>query len=110
MIYSSAEWDLDEFPGPIFSDGNGIRAWSLNVGEPNGVIFIDRLFRFAALRNGSCDFAEFAEIAKNYSKETEYCEENMESLITAFAEVPFFSLSALEKLIHLSFGENVDNI
>jgi len=74
------------------------------------VIFIDRLFRFETLQNGSCGFAECAEIAKNYSKETEYCEENMDSLLNSFAKMPFFSLSALEKLIHQSFGENVDNI
>ena len=37
-IYSSAECDRAESPGPIFSESKGMRAWSLSVGEPKGVI------------------------------------------------------------------------
>ena len=36
-IYSSAVCERAESPGPSLSDGNGISAWSLNVGEPKGV-------------------------------------------------------------------------
>ena len=35
-MYSSAEWERAESPGPNFSEGNGMSAWSLSVGEPNG--------------------------------------------------------------------------
>ena len=38
QIYSSAEWERADCPGPSLNDGMGIRAWSLNVGEPKGVI------------------------------------------------------------------------
>ncbi len=34
MIYSSAVCERDERPGPIFTDGKDIKAWSDNVGEP----------------------------------------------------------------------------
>ena len=37
-MYSSAEWERAESPGPIFIDGKCIKAWSLNVGEPNGFL------------------------------------------------------------------------
>ena len=36
MIYSSAVCERDERPGPIFTDGKDIKAWSDNVGEPKG--------------------------------------------------------------------------
>lgn len=35
-IYSSAAWERAEFPGPIFTEGKCMRAWSLKVGEPKG--------------------------------------------------------------------------
>lgn len=35
-MYSSAVCERAESPGPNFNDGNGIRAWSDSVGEPNG--------------------------------------------------------------------------
>ena len=38
LMYSSAVWLRAESPGPIFRLGNGINAWSLSVGEPNGVL------------------------------------------------------------------------
>ena len=37
VTYSSAVWERDESPGPIFKEGKGIRAWSESVGEPKGV-------------------------------------------------------------------------
>ena len=38
-IYSSAVWLRLDWPGPIFIEGNGIRAWSLKVGDKEpGVI------------------------------------------------------------------------
>ena len=36
MTYSSAVCERDERPGPIFTDGNGIKAWSDRVGDPKG--------------------------------------------------------------------------
>lgn len=46
-MYSSAVCERDELPGPNLIDGNGSSAWSLNVGEPNGVrpIVMSRLTR-----------------------------------------------------------------
>ena len=35
-MYSSAVWEREDSPGPIFTDGKRIRAWSERVGEPNG--------------------------------------------------------------------------
>ena len=42
MIYSSAVCEREERPGPIFTDGKDINAWSDRVGEPKGThpIFI----------------------------------------------------------------------
>ena len=36
-MYSSAVWLRVLSPGPIFIDGQGMRAWSLRVGLPKGV-------------------------------------------------------------------------
>ena len=36
FMYSSAVWEREDSPGPSLSDGKRIKAWSLNVGEPNG--------------------------------------------------------------------------
>ena len=38
QMYSSAEWLRLLCPGPSFSEGKGMSAWSLSVGEPKGVI------------------------------------------------------------------------
>lgn len=62
------------------------------------IIVIARLFRYSAVNSG-CTFEDCAEAAKNYSKETEYCEENMEKLLVLFEEEPFFSISALKELL-----------
>ena len=35
-MYSSGVCDRAESPGPHFTEGHGMRAWSLRVGEPNG--------------------------------------------------------------------------
>ncbi len=35
-IYSSGVCDLAESPGPHLTEGHGMSAWSLRVGEPNG--------------------------------------------------------------------------
>ena len=37
QINSLAEWLRLLLPGPIFSDGNAMSAWSDNVGDPKGV-------------------------------------------------------------------------
>ena len=37
-MYSSAVCERADSPGPNFIDGQGIRAWSLRVGEPKGFI------------------------------------------------------------------------
>lgn len=74
------------------------------------VIFIGQLYRCRAAENGSCGFGDCAEIAKNYSKETEYCEENMEMLLELFETESFFSVSTLKDIIKTSFAENVDDI
>ncbi len=73
-------------------------------------IVIERLYRYSALKKGRCSLSDCAETAKNYSKETEYCEENMEKLLELFADEPFFSISALKALLNESLGGNVDNI
>ena len=36
MTYSSAVWEREDLPGPIFTDGNFIKAWSDSVGDPKG--------------------------------------------------------------------------
>ncbi|WP_295073676.1 flagellin lysine-N-methylase [Ruminococcus sp.] len=74
------------------------------------IIVISSLFRYSALKGTVLNLSEYAEIAKNYSKETEYCEENMEKLLELFADEPFFSISALKDLLYKSLGGNVDNI
>lgn len=74
------------------------------------VIFTGQLFRCGAVGRGKCGFAECADIAKNYSKETEYCEENMEKLLSLFETEPFFSVSTLKCIIRDTFVENADDI
>ena len=74
------------------------------------IIIIGCLFRYSALKGSLLNLSEYAEIAKNYSKETEYCEENMEKLLELFADEPFFSISALKAQLKEILGGNVDNI
>lgn len=74
------------------------------------VLFIDCLFRCKAVENGSCCFSDCAELAKNYSKETEYSEENMEKLLDLFETEPAFGVELLKKLLTEAFGKNVDDI
>ena len=73
-------------------------------------VFISWLFRCSAVAEQPCGFEECALIAKNYSKETEYCEENMEKLLELFETEPFFAPEALKAVIAESFGENVGEI
>lgn len=70
------------------------------------VLFIAQLYRC----RGECSFEDCAGIAKDYSKETEYCEENTEKLLELFGTEDFFSVNTLKALIAESFGENVDGI
>lgn len=35
-MYSSAECEREESPGPSFREGNDIKAWSERVGDPKG--------------------------------------------------------------------------
>ena len=37
-MYSSAECERADCPGPSLNEGKGISAWSDSVGEPNGVM------------------------------------------------------------------------
>ncbi|HNZ99737.1 flagellin lysine-N-methylase [Ruminococcus sp.] len=68
------------------------------------LIVLDRLFRLS----GSSAPETCALIAKNYSKETEYCEENMEKLLLRLGEAPEFSLMSLKALLMASMGGNMD--
>ncbi len=74
------------------------------------IIVIGCLFRYSALNRTEPSLSEYAEIAKNYSKETEYCEENMEKLLELFADESFFSISALKTVLREILNGNVDNI
>ncbi|WP_297959471.1 flagellin lysine-N-methylase [uncultured Ruminococcus sp.] len=69
------------------------------------LIIIDRLCRLA---EEGCTADRCAGIAKNYSKETEYCEENMAELLERFGQEPCFGTLSLKSLIAASFPENVD--
>jgi lysine-N-methylase len=71
------------------------------------VIVIAMLFRCKAAESGQCSFADCSEIAKNYSKETEYCEENMEMLIENFRTKAFFSSDSLKNILSYTFDCNV---
>lgn len=73
-------------------------------------VFTGQLFRCGAVGSGKCGFTECADIAKNYSKETEYCEENMEKLLSLFETEAVFSVSTLKGIITAAFVENVDDI
>ncbi|MBR5683921.1 MAG: flagellin lysine-N-methylase [Ruminococcus sp.] len=73
-------------------------------------LFIGELFRCDTAGNGARSFEDCAETAKNYSKETEYCEENMEKLLELFETEDYFSVNTLKAVIRAVFGENVDDI
>ena len=68
------------------------------------LIVLDRLFRI----QGCSDISDCADIAKNYSKETEYCEENMEELLYRLGVDKGFSLRSLKALLACISGENMD--
>ena len=59
------------------------------------------LWRCRIAEYGSCDFEECCEIARKYSKEIEYCEENTENLADAFYTEKIFSDSSICKYIML---------
>ena len=73
-------------------------------------LFICELFRCQSAEHGACSFEDCAEIAKNYSKETEYCEENMEKLLDCFETEDSFSINTLKAVIRATFRKNVDDI
>ena len=73
------------------------------------VIVISSLYRCKAAE-GVCGFEECAEIAKNYSKETEYCEENMERLLELFGTENYFSCTSLKGLLKGITGDIVGRI
>ncbi|MBE6862150.1 MAG: hypothetical protein E7497_04535 [Ruminococcus sp.] len=55
------------------------------------VAVIKHLFACGQLEKGSLSLEECALLAKNYSKEVEYCEENLEALADASYEKEYFS-------------------
>ena len=55
LMYSSAEWERAESPGPSFSDGKRISAWSDRVGEPNGRMPISMQRATTGLSVPMCD-------------------------------------------------------
>ncbi|WP_303838030.1 flagellin lysine-N-methylase [Ruminococcus flavefaciens] len=73
------------------------------------VIVISSLYRCKAAE-GTCGFEECADIAKNYSKEVEYSDENMEQLIELFRTEDYFSCTSLKKLLTALTGDNVGRI
>ena len=54
------------------------------------VRFIGWLWRCRAAEKGECSFEDCAELCKAYSKEVEYCEENLERLLDAAYDEPAF--------------------
>ncbi len=52
QMYSSAEWEREDCPGPSFSEGQGIRAWSERVGEPKGFMPSQRPMLLSAMTWG----------------------------------------------------------
>jgi len=68
------------------------------------LIVLDRLFRI----QGCSDISDCADIAKNYSKETEYCEENMEELLYRLGVDKKFSLRSLKGILACISGGNMD--
>ncbi len=70
------------------------------------IIVIGTLYRL----DGCSSLKSCAETAKNYSKETEYSEENMAELLEDFGKEPFFSTASLKVLAETAFAENMDEI
>ena len=62
------------------------------------VIVISTLYRCKA-SECVCGFEECADIAKDYSKEVEYSDENMEQLLEILGSEPFLSCDALKDLL-----------
>ena len=73
------------------------------------VLGVDVMFRCREAETGSCGFEECAELAKDYSKEVEYCEENTERLLELFRSEACFSAENLGKTLEKAFGGNVGN-
>jgi len=63
------------------------------------VIVISSLYRCKAAETGCCGFEECADIAKDYSKEVEYSDENMSQLLELFGTEAFFSCASLKELL-----------
>lgn len=59
------------------------------------VAVIKYLFFCRWLKNGNLTFNDCVEIAKNYSKEIEYSEDNLSNLVNAYYEIDNFSLENL---------------
>ena len=66
------------------------------------VIVISTLYRCKAAE-GICGFEECADIAKDYSKEVEYSDENMEQLLEILGSEPFLSCDSLKDLLRELF-------
>ena len=62
------------------------------------VIVISYLYRCKA-SEGVCGFEECADIAKDYSKEVEYSDENMAQLLEILGSEPFLSCDSLKELL-----------
>ena len=63
------------------------------------VIVISSLYRCKASETGCCSFDKCADIAKDYSKEVEYSDENMSQLLELFGTEVFFSCASLKELL-----------
>lgn len=59
---------------------------------------IAHLWKCRIAENGNCDFDECCEIARRYSKEIEYCEENIDKLSDAFYTESVFSENIMLKI------------
>ena len=59
------------------------------------IAVIKYLFFCRWLKNGNLTFNDCVEIAKNYSKEIEYSEDNLSNLVNAYYEIDSFSLENL---------------
>ena len=66
------------------------------------VIVISILYRCKA-SEGICGFEECADIAKDYSKEVEYSDENMAQLLEILGSEPFSSCDVLKELLRELF-------
>lgn len=72
------------------------------------VLALDVMFRCRETETGSCGLEECAELAKDYSKEVEYCEENTEKLLELFRNEPCFSAEHLREALVEAFGGNAE--